>query len=204
MKTAFATLAVLVATATAEAKTESEVNALKYVARGIVQTALVPSMKNPSAAIVCPLKEISWVAPAEQWYMNGEPVEADVFTGWIDGTNSFGARVRENWQIHLLDSKLVLIKLGRSQEKADGYGTANIKDLAKQRLAFQERQLALQRLETVQSLGKAAARKRASKATRRIPAGIAGNLAKSAAAKADIKEDERPIFVDAYLAALGY
>ena len=198
MKTAFATLAVLMATtATAAAKPETEVNGLKYMAREIAQKTLFPTMKNPTSATICRLADVAYVAPAAQWYMDGEPVVADVFTGWIDGTNSFNAVVRENWEIHFLDGELVRIKFGNINQLADGYNTINTKAIA-------EMQAKQQRRDTVKSLGRSAGIKRASKATRRIPAGMAANLAKSAALRADIERDERPVFVAAYMAALGY
>jgi hypothetical protein len=197
MKNAIATMAVLLAATTANAKPTSEVNGLKYMAREIAQKTLFPAMKNPASATICRLADVAHVAPAAQWYMDGEPVVADVFTGWIDGTNSFNAVVRENWEIHFLDGELVRIKFGKINQLADGYNTINTKAVA-------EHQAKQQRRETVKRLGKSAGSKRASKATRRIPAGMAANLAKSAAAKADIEKDERPIFVAAYMAALGY
>jgi len=198
MKNAIATMAVLLAATTANAKPSAEVNGLKYMARQIAETVIVPNMmKNPSTAVVCRLADVRYVKPSTQFYMDGEPVVADVFSGWIDGTNSFGGIVRENWEIHFLDGELVLVKFGKNNQLATGYGTINTKAVA-------EHQAKQQRRETVRSLGKSAGIKRASKATRRIPAGMAANLAKSAAARADIEKEERPVFVAAYMAALGY
>lgn len=93
----------------------------RLLAHEFAKTAIVASMKSPTTAKVCPWGDLKTHSVADI-FRGDDPVEATAVTGWIDATNSFGAFIRESWEVIVVDGEIAACKIGDNRRKmADGY-----------------------------------------------------------------------------------
>lgn len=78
----------------------------RLLAHKFAKTVIVAHMKSPASAVVCPWDDLRELRVANL-FCGDDQVEGVLVTGWIDASNSFGAKIRSRWQVLMVEGTVI-------------------------------------------------------------------------------------------------